>query len=178
MNAKFITLVATVAASAAIAQVQLTVVPNLIDLSHVQDSALPSIAMVTIGVVPSNSATTSARFQYTGVTIANSAAPLPPNFLVVTPAGGTTPSAVFIALKCERCGNDGERCVFAVPQFFHRWPVPGCDDSSVGFVRAVANSTIRHIRTELRFFSGRCLPGRLGFDLRGSFRAPSHGHRI
>jgi len=97
-SAGLITLAVIAAVSSAGAQVQLTAVPNLIDLSHVQDSALPPISTVTIGAVSSSGATTT-KYRYTGVTIANTAVPMPPNFLIVTPTSGTTPGAIFVALN-------------------------------------------------------------------------------
>lgn len=78
------------------AQVSLGAGPDLtfnVSVNATVDPITP-VGRIAIGAGDLSGQFVSVKFQYTGVTAVNTAAPTPPNFIVVTPATGTTSSSI------------------------------------------------------------------------------------
>jgi|SRR5271165_641035 len=89
MNTGTVIFVLTLSVNHAFAQITIGAGPDLNFMASVDDTVYP-VAIVAIGIGPPSGPPIVARYQYTGVTSANTAQPTPPNFLVVTPSIGTT----------------------------------------------------------------------------------------
>src|SRR5690242_7766792 len=87
----------------AVAQNGISAGSSPVSLSATVGSPIASVAVIGIGVP--GIAPPDVKFRYTGVAVANTAQPMPPNFVVVFPSSGTTstdpknPTEILIGLN-------------------------------------------------------------------------------